>query len=152
MQPQFSPRKALVQPRRSPCCSLSHSNPCMTFWTPLLLAAHSLIMTRSALCTLPKGLPPLHAETSGADVTAGLECTRSTGRGAGHGCQVHSAQPAERLQAVISRVHNAHCMAAFAVDRVAWLFGPTKQKILSLTGRTCGCTCYAEAQCLGNCL
>ncbi len=128
VQPQFSPRKALVQPRRSPCCSLSQPNPCMTCWTTLLLAAHSLTMTRSVSCTLLKGLLPLHAETSGADLTAGLECTRSTGGSAGHGCQVHSAQPAECLQALISRVQNSHCIAAFAVNRVAWLFGPTNKK------------------------
>ena len=47
----------------------------------LLVAAHFLIMTCYRF----------DAGTSGADVTAGLECTGLTGGGAGHGCQVHSA-------------------------------------------------------------
>jgi hypothetical protein len=56
------------------------------------------------MCTFMKGLLPLHARICGADVTAGLECSGPTGGSAGHGCQVHSAQPAWCMQAVISRV------------------------------------------------
>ncbi len=86
-------------------------------------------MTRSALCTLLTALLPLHAEISGADVTAGVEHSGPTGGSAGHGCQVHSARPAECLSAVISRIQKSHCIAACAINCVAWLFGPTNKSI-----------------------
>ena len=85
-------------------------------------------------------------------MTAGLECSGPTGGSAGHGSQVHSAQPAWCLQAMISRLRNHICIAAFAVSHFACVFDSNSKKSLALNGRVCGGTRYVEAQCLSNCL